>query len=184
MGLLTSTFFTGTTKGMNMDPRENSEIPTTIQHRTLEMRILHPVFHVIEVIGLIIIAVVTILAGIQEVSSMIDRSVVSLSDLLMLFIYLEILAMVIIYLESGRLPIRIPLYIAIVALARYMILDMKEMSEMKILGISVAIIILAGAVLLLRYGHFKYPYASGDGRRGKPVIERNKTILNNQKEAE
>ncbi|MCH9742836.1 MAG: phosphate-starvation-inducible PsiE family protein, partial [Proteobacteria bacterium] len=104
------------------------------------MRILHPIFHVVEVIGLIVIAIVTILAGIQEVGGMIDRGLVSLSDLLMLFIYLEILAMVIIYLESGRLPIRIPLYIAIVALARYMILDMKEMSDMKILAISVAIV--------------------------------------------
>lgn len=167
-----------------MDPRENNEIPTTIQHQNLEMRLLHPIFHVVEVIGLIVIAVVTILAGIQEVTGMIERGVVSLSDLLMLFIYLEILAMVIIYLESGRLPIRIPLYIAIVALARYMILDMKEMSEMKILAISVAIVVLAGAVLLLRYGHFKYPYPTGDGRRGKSTTERTKTNSTNQKEAE
>jgi protein PsiE len=151
-----------------MDPRDLHEQPNK-QHQSPEMRFLHPIFHTIEVIGLIIIAIVTILAGIQEVASMIERSSVQLSDLLMLFIYLEVLSMVIIYLESGRLPIRIPLYIAIVALARYMILDMKAMSETKILGISVAIVVLAGAVLLLRYGHFKYPYPSGDGRRGRPA---------------
>lgn len=165
-----------------MDPRENNEIPTQSQHHSLEMRILHPIFHVVEVIGLVLIAIITILAGIQEISGMIDRGSVSLSDLLMLFIYLEILAMVIIYLESGRLPIRIPLYIAIVALARYMILDMKEMSEMKILGISIAIVILASAVLILRYGHTKYPYALGDGRRGKPTSDRRQADTNVQKE--
>lgn len=148
-----------------MDQRNTNEV-TTVQHRqTPEMRILHPIFHTIEVIGLVIIAIVTILAGIQEVIDMIDRAAVALSDLLMLFIYLEVLSMVIIYLESGRLPIRIPLYIAIVALARYMILDMKEMSEMKILGISAAIAVLAITVLVLRYGHTKYPYATGDAHR-------------------
>ena len=148
-----------------MDPRESHESPIHQDQRRLELRILHPIFHAVEVIGLFIIAVITIIAGVQEVAGMIQRASVHLSDLLMLFIYLEVLAMVIIYLESGRLPIRIPLYIAIVALARYMILDMKEMGEVKILGISFAIVMLAGAVLLLRYGHFKYPYPSGEGSR-------------------
>ena len=49
------------------------------------------------------------------------RRTVTLADLLLLFIYLEVLAMVTIYLDSGKLPVRMPLYIAIVALARYMI---------------------------------------------------------------
>jgi protein PsiE len=148
-----------------MDPREVTEASASTHKQSPEMRILHPIFHTVEVIGLVIIAIVTILAGIQEVTGMIERSAVALSDLLMLFIYLEVLSMVIIYLESGRLPIRIPLYIAIVALARYMILDMKDMSELKILGISAAIAVLALTVLVLRYGHTKYPYATGDGRR-------------------
>jgi protein PsiE len=46
-----------------------------------------------------------------------------------------------------------------------MILDMKDMSELKILGISAAIAVLALTVLVLRYGHTKYPYATGNGRR-------------------
>lgn len=150
-----------------MDPRESADMQQHDNHQTPEMRLLHPIFHVVEVIGLVIIAIITIVAGIQEINIMLDRGAVNLSDLLMMFIYLEILAMVIIYLESGRLPIRIPIYIAIVALARYMILDMKEMTEWKILGISIAIVVLAAAVLILRYGHTKYPYAYGDGRRGK-----------------
>jgi protein PsiE len=164
-----------------MDPRENFEAPKTHQ-RSIELRILHPIFHAVEVLGLFVIALITILAGIQEVGGMIERHSVHLSDLLMLFIYLEVLAMVIIYLESGRLPIRIPLYIAIVALARYMILDMKDMSEIKILGISFAIVLLAGGVLLLRYGHFTFPYPSGDGRRGPSYTERKQAL--HQKDSE
>lgn len=150
-----------------MDPRELNESPPQPSHLRTEMRILHPLFHVVEVVGLVVIALITIIAGVQEIMGMIDRMQVHLSDLLMLFIYLEVLAMVIIYLESGRLPIRIPLYIAIVALARYLILDMKDMSEIKVLGIAVAIVLLAFAVLVLRYGHFKFPYPAGEGRRGR-----------------
>jgi len=162
-----------------MDPREINETAEQ-HHQSPEMRFLHPIFHAVEVIGLLLIAIITIMAGIQEVGLMLDRGSVQLSDLLMMFIYLEVLAMVIIYMESGRLPIRIPIYIAIVALARYMILDMKDMNEMKILGISVAIVILALAVLILRYGHTKYPYALGDGRRGnrpsaKPQTQKKET---------
>jgi protein PsiE len=159
-----------------MDPREVTEASASTHKQSPEMRILHPIFHIVEVIGLVIIAIVTILAGIQEVMAMVERASVHLSDLLMLFIYLEVLSMVIIYLESGRLPIRIPIYIAIVALARYMIIDMKDMSEMKILGISSAIVVLALAVLIIRYGHTKYPYATGDGSRSpRPYTQSNST---------
>lgn len=150
-----------------MDPRETNESAETKRFQSREMRLLHPIFHFVEVIGLVIIAIVTIIAGVQELSDMFVQRSVHLSDLLMLFIYLEVLAMVIIYLESGRLPIRIPLYIAIVALARYMILDMKEMDEWKILGISAAIVILAIAVLVLRYGHHRFPYPNSENRRNQ-----------------
>lgn len=166
-----------------MDPREANEVTNHSTHQSPEMRLLHPVFHAIEIIGLVVIAIITILAGVQEVAGMIERGHVQLSDLLMLFIYLEVLAMVIIYLESGRLPIRIPLYIAIVALARYMILDMKEMTDMKILGISIAIVILAIAVLILRYGHTKYPYAQGDGSRGRRHNNSSNAQASQQKES-
>ena len=70
-------------------------------------------------IGLMIIAIASMFAIGTEVISMIGLQKVSLADLLLMFIYLEVLAMVSMYLESGKMPIRIPLYIAIVALARY-----------------------------------------------------------------
>jgi protein PsiE len=69
--------------------------------------------------------------------------------------------MVGIYLRSGALPVRMPLYIAIVALARHLILDMKSMSELALIATSAAILIIAGAVLLLRFGHSWFPYNEG-----------------------
>ena len=69
-------------------------------------------------IGLLIIAISTIVAVGIEINVMIEAMTVTLADLLLLFIYLEVLAMVAIYLESGKLPVRMPIYIAIVALAR------------------------------------------------------------------
>ena len=115
---------------------------------------------VIQEIGLILVAFATVIAFGAEVMLMVDNRTVTLADLLLLFIYLEVLAMVAIYLKSGKLPIRIPLYIAIVALARYMILDMKAMDSWRMLAVAGAALILAIAILLIRYGHVRYPYES------------------------
>jgi protein PsiE len=112
----------------------------------------------IEYGGLFIITLATLIAGGQEVYRMILDAKVTLADLLLLFLYLEVIAMVAVYLESGKLPVRMPLYIAIVALARYLALDIKEMETLKIISVSIAIIIVAGAVLMIRYGQLRYPY--------------------------
>jgi len=109
-------------------------------------------------IGLLIIAISTVVAVGIEIKVMWNNGTVLLADLLLLFIYLEIFAMVSIYLDSGKLPVRMPLYIAIVALARYLILDMKGMDPWKVVGIAAASLILALTVLVIRYGHLKYPY--------------------------
>lgn len=111
-----------------------------------------------ENIGLIIIAIATVIAVGIEVAAMIQAKNVTLADLLLLFIYLEVLAMVAMYLDSGKLPVRMPLYIAIVALARYMILDMKSMDNWRMLAVSSAILLVAFAILVHRYGHAKFPY--------------------------
>jgi protein PsiE len=109
-------------------------------------------------IGLLIIAVSTVVAVGIEIGVMIDNMTVTLADLLLLFIYLEVLAMVAIYLDSGKLPVRMPLYISIVALARYLILDMKEMETWRVIGVAAAALLLAVTVLIIRYGHIRYPY--------------------------
>lgn len=82
---------------------------------------------VVENIGLIIIGIATVVAGYHEVALMVDNGKVTLADLLLMFLYLEVLTMVGLYYNSGKLPVRFPLYIAMVALARYLILDIKEL---------------------------------------------------------
>ncbi len=112
----------------------------------------------VEDIGLVVIGVATIVAGWQEVQIMLAAGKVSLADLLLMFIYLEVLTMVGLYFESGKLPVRFPLYIGMVALARYLILDMKDMDVWRMLGVSFSIALLSVAVLAIRYGHTRYPY--------------------------
>jgi len=112
----------------------------------------------IEYLGLAIITVATVIAGAHEVGVMIDAGTVTLGDLLLLFLYLEILAMVGLYFQSGRLPVRFPIYIAIVALSRYLVLDMKNLDEYRILGVTAAILLLTLAVLVIRFGHIRFSY--------------------------
>ncbi len=113
---------------------------------------------IIEHTGLAVITVATVIAMLGEVNVMVAAQAVTLADLLLLFLYLEILAMVGLYYQSGKLPVRFPIYIAIVALARYMVLDMKNMDEWRLLGVAAGILLLALAVLAIRYGHARYPY--------------------------
>lgn len=126
--------------------------------RPLRDRMLGDVIHITEYFGLLVITIATIIAGIGEVMHMIKAMEVTLGDLLLLFLYLEVLAMVGIYLKSGKLPIRFPIYIAIVALARLLILDLKALSEWEMIAIAGTITLLSFAVLVLRYGHIKLPY--------------------------
>lgn len=116
----------------------------------------------VEDIGLAVIGLATIVGGWQEVQVMVDSGKVTLADLLLMFIYLEVLTMVGLYFQSGKLPVRFPLYIGMVALARYLILDMKDMDLWRMVGISASIILLALAVLVIRFGHARYPYQEDD----------------------
>lgn len=102
-------------------------------------------------LGLIIIAIATLVAIGIEIDLMINNQTVLLADLLLLFIYLEVLTMVAVYYESGELPIKIPLYIGIVALARYLILDMKNIDTWRILGIATAILLLGISIIVIHY---------------------------------
>ncbi|QFY91059.1 phosphate-starvation-inducible PsiE family protein [Magnetovirga frankeli] len=122
----------------------------------------HQIIAYAEDLGLLIIALSTLIAVGFEIAHMINSRTVTLADLLLLFIYLEVLAMVAAYLESGKLPVRMPLYIAMVALARYMILDMKNLDTWRLLGIAAALLVIAIAVLALRYGHNRFPYRESD----------------------
>lgn len=121
--------------------------------------------HLIEFIGLVVIAVATVFAGFDAVMVMFENREVHLGDLLLLFLYLEVLAMVAIYLDSGKLPVRLPMYIAIVALARYLILEMKDLTEWQMIAVAATITLITLSTLILRYGTTKYPYPANQNRR-------------------
>lgn len=116
------------------------------------------VLGVFEAIGLVVITLATLVAGVSEVRTMVGAATVTLADLLLLFLYLEILAMVGVYFQSGQLPVRFPICIAIVALARYLVLDMKSLDVWRMLGVTASMLLLAIAVLVIRYGHTRFPY--------------------------
>jgi protein PsiE len=118
----------------------------------------------IENLGLFVIGIATIMAGYQEVMLMIKNQAVTLGDLLLLFLYLEVLTMVSLYYSSGKLPVRFPLYIAMVAMARFIILDMKELDIWHMVGVAGSILLIAIAVLVIRYGHVRFPYSEDDNR--------------------
>lgn len=113
----------------------------------------------VENVGLLLIVIATVIAVGQEVVTIYEARRVALADLLLLFIYMEVIAMVAIYIESGQLPVRLPLYIAMVALARYLILEMKAMDWLQMLAVAGAALLLALTVLIIRYGHVRYPYS-------------------------
>ena len=121
-------------------------------------RVALNVLGILENAGLVIITLATLVAGWSEVRVMLAAGTVTLADLLLLFLYLEILAMVGVYFQSGQLPVRFPIYIAIVALSRYLVLDMKSLDIWRMLGVTASVLLLALAVLVIRYGHARFPY--------------------------
>jgi protein PsiE len=131
-------------------------------------RVSRRALHGTEVAVLFVIAVATVVAILQEIALMVRNLEVTLADLLLLFIFLEVLAMVGIYYKSGRLPVRLPLYIAIVALARYIIIDMKAMEFWELIGVTLGILFITLAVLVLRFGHIRFPYTDESGTDPEP----------------
>ena len=124
------------------------------------------VARLVEDAGLTIILLATLVAGGIEIRHMWVQQNVMLTDLLLMFIYVETVTMVKVYWESGKLPVRMPLYIAIVAIARYLIIDVKDMDAPRIIAVAASILVIALAVLVVRWGHVKLPYpASSDTDR-------------------
>jgi phosphate starvation-inducible membrane PsiE len=90
---------------------------------------------------------------------MVAQGGASLADILLLFIYLEIGAMVGIYFKTTRLPVRYLIYVAITALGRALIeiVGAEHRTGMDILIVTGAILLLSVAVLILRFGSYKFP---------------------------
>lgn len=118
----------------------------------------------VERVGLVLITLATIVAIGQELFIVIKQGKVELHDILLLFIYLEILTMVALYFTSGKLPVRYPIYISIVAITRFIVLGMKELNALDIIWLAVAILLLTIATIVLRYGTLKLPFQDAGER--------------------
>ena len=105
----------------------------------------------IQLLALVIILIATIIAFGIEVYQMISIQKVTLADLLLLFLYLEVLAMVRVFWESQSIQITLPLFIAITALSRFIILQGKSINPEVLLYEAGAIVLIAIAILVLRY---------------------------------
>ena len=122
------------------------------------MKFPRSIHSVIEKGGLVIILLSTIFAGLSHVVTMVINRHITVSDILLLFMYLEFISMTETYWKMGQLPVRMPLYIAMVGIARHLMTEPSDIKPQEIVLYSLGIVLLGVAVLIVRYGHFKYPY--------------------------
>ena len=109
------------------------------------------VIKIIEKVLLVAIAIATIFATGQEIFALIENRRVQLADLLLLFIYTEVLGMVGVFYRSNRIPITLPLFIAITALSRMIILQGKGSDPENLIYESAAVLLLAISCLIIRH---------------------------------
>ena len=107
----------------------------------------------IQLIILTLILISTVVAIGLEIKIMISNQSVGLADLLLLFLYLEVLAMIRVFWESQTIRITLPLLIAITALSRFIILQGKEQDPSALVYEAVAIVLIALAIVIIRLRH-------------------------------
>ena len=102
---------------------------------------------------LTIILISTVIAVGIEIKKMFLNQTVTLADLLLMFLYLEVMAMVRVFWDQQSISITLPLLIAITALSRFIILQGKEMDPSGLVYEAVAIVLIASAIVILRLRH-------------------------------
>ena len=110
----------------------------------------------IQLVAVLIVLAATVLAFFLEIKEMYVNRTVSLADLLLLFIYIEVIGLVRSYWETRSVRISYPLVIAITALARYIILQDKNDDPATLLYIALAILIVALSTVIIRLRNSKY----------------------------
>ena len=100
---------------------------------------------------LILVVILTLVATAEEMVTIFQNKRVNLADLLLLFIYAEVLGMIGVFFISSRIPITLPLFIAITAISRLIILQGKEMDALTLIYEAAAILIISLACLAVRY---------------------------------
>ena len=112
----------------------------------------------LQLVLMVIILISTVIAVGIEINKMFLAKSVTLADLLLMFLYLEVLAMVRVFWDQQSISITLPLLIAITALARFIILQGKEMDPTALVYEAVAIVLIAGAIVILRLRHSAVSY--------------------------
>ena len=107
----------------------------------------------LQLILMVIILISTVIAVGIEMYKMFENRSVTLADLLLMFLYLEVLAMVRVFWNQQSISITLPLLIAITAVARFIILQGKEMDPTALVYEAIAIVLIAGAIVILRLRH-------------------------------
>tara|TARA_Y100000992_G_C20885996_1_gene314057 strand:- start:117 stop:497 length:381 start_codon:yes stop_codon:yes gene_type:complete len=107
----------------------------------------------LQLVLMCIILISTVIAVGIEIKNMFMNQSITLADLLLMFLYLEVLAMVRVFWDQQSISITLPLLIAITALARFIILQGKEMDPTALVYEAVAIVLIAAAIVILRLRH-------------------------------
>jgi protein PsiE len=113
-------------------------------------------FEILEKIVLSILLVCTLIVIGQEILMMVENKRVTLADILLLFIYVEVLGMIKEYWVAKVIRMSYPLFIAMTALARLIILQRKDIEPVTLIYESVAILIIAISIVVLRLRHLDY----------------------------
>jgi protein PsiE len=98
---------------------------------------------------LLTIAIATIGAAVIEIVRILSVMMVNLSDLFLLFIYAEVLGMVGVFYNENRIPVTLPLIIAITALTRMIVIQTKGLDSVNIIFEASGILLLAIAAYIM-----------------------------------
>ena len=110
----------------------------------------------IQLTAVLILRISTVIAFIIEMKTMYENQTITLADLLLMFIYIEVIGLVKSYWETRAVRITYPLVIAITALARFIILQDKESDPTNLIYISLAILIVAISTVIIKFRNSKY----------------------------
>ena len=125
-----------------------------------------------QVAALFVIGATIVWSAVSEYLSMIQAGHAKLNDILLLFIYLELGAMVGIYFKTDRLPVLFLLYVAITALTRFLAVDIKELPTQSIVIVTGSILVLTLAVLVLQVAASKFTASEAEPKRSSDVDAR------------
>ncbi|MEE4154203.1 MAG: phosphate-starvation-inducible PsiE family protein [Erythrobacter sp.] len=123
--------------------------PEAARSSTGEKDVADKLFLAVERFVLLIVLLMTLAAVGVEVWSVIERGTIELADLLLMFLYTEVIAMIAVF-YTGKGPFYVfPIFIAITAIARLIVLQGKDMAPENVLYDAAAILLLAVAAIVI-----------------------------------